>query len=371
MSKGQLTAKNIVKICFPDIRKPGRCDVKALNAGIADISSRVEAAVGEDNDAGATLRMIGTGCTADEVIKFYKDGTPPPRRPYVTDWSVNLSGYEDGGFKQMRVDLQRTYNYSPIVNGVPDEDAMIVPNDQVQNNIVFPDGVRLACSGRPEHQANLTQVEAKLKALCGDTHTFQADVVAFCLSQAGKAQIRHALNANGIFNSEHAVVDMTLSRDAATGAVTIHYTSPASLPLRFCWSTTVNVDGTTVTTPLQIEKPIHQMTIGQAREMVKAAADKYNFGLDNGEFALCAALLAQNAVGLLPSNAKLLAQFIVRLPFDERNEAKSRQKVAETAQTLKTARSFGTMQISQKITIDLRPDVPVVTDVKLSQAINP
>ena len=31
---------------------------------------------------------------------------------------------------------------------------------------------------------------------------------------------------------------------------------------------------------------------------------------------------------------------------------------------------FGTIQFAQKLTIDLAPDVPVVTDVKISQYIN-
>jgi hypothetical protein len=32
---------------------------------------------------------------------------------------------------------------------------------------------------------------------------------------------------------------------------------------------------------------------------------------------------------------------------------------------------FGDLELRQKLTIDLRPDVPVVTDVKVSQYINP
>ena len=31
----------------------------------------------------------------------------------------------------------------------------------------------------------------------------------------------------------------------------------------------------------------------------------------------------------------------------------------------------GTLKLQQKITLDLRPDIPVITDVKLSQIINP
>ena len=341
MAKGQLTAKNIVKICFPDIRKPGKCDLKALNAGLDDLLNRVTAGVGDDNDMGAKLKMLGTGCTADEVVKFYQDGTPPPKRPYVTDWAMPLNHYEGGGFKQMSADLVRSFNYSPIVNGVPDEDAKIVPENQVQNNIAFPDGTRLACSGRAEHRDNLAQAEAKIKALCGEVHGFQAEVVAFCLSQSGKSPIRHALLAHGIFNAEHAVLDMSLSRDAATGDVTIHYRSPESLPVRFGWSTTVHVDGTTFTTPLRVETPIRQMSAEEASKMVDEAADQLDYEVPRENLAICAELLAQNATGLLPRYAKILAQFLVRLPFDDENADISRQKAVETANSLRTTRSFG------------------------------
>ena len=340
MAKGQLTAKNVVKICFPDIRKPGKCDLKALNAGLDDLMARVTAGVGDDNDMGATLKMLGTGCTADEVVKFYQDGTQPPKRPYVTDWAMPLNHYEGGGFKQMSADLVRSFNYSPLVNGEPDEDAKLVPENQVQNNIAFPDGTRLACSGRAEHRDNLAQAEAKIKALCGEVHGFQAEVVAFCLSQSGKSPIRHALLAHGIFNAEHAVLDMSLTRDAITGDVTIRYRSPESLPVRFGWTTTVHVDGTTVTTPLRVATPIRQMSAEEASKMVDEAIDQYGYEVTKEERAICKELLAQHAVGLLPRYAKLLAQFLVRLPFDANNAELSRRKAAETANSLRTTRSF-------------------------------
>lgn len=341
MSKGQLTAKNIVKICFPDIRKPGKCDIRALNAGIADIYERLNAGLSEMDQIGAVMRLDSSGGTLDEVLKFFADGTPPPKRPYTADWSMPLYGYEGGGFKQLGEDLKRGGNYYPIENGETQNDRPLVPVDEMRNNIAFPDGTRLACSGRPEHRDNLAQLEPKIKALCGEVHPFQAEVVAFCLSQSGKSPISHALTAHGIYNAEHAVADMSLSKNAITGAVTIHYTSPASLPVRYGFTTTVNVDGTVVTTPMKVETPIRNMSAAQAKAMVKAAADQCDYVVGKEERALCADLLAQHATGLLPRYAKLLAQFIVRLPFDAENEDISRRKVAETAQSLRTTRSFG------------------------------
>ena len=342
-AKGQLTAKNIMKVCFPDIPKPGRADLRALNKGCEAILDKLNEKVDMMSQGGAWLKMIATGCSLDEILRFYQDGTPPPKRADMTDWTMPLSDYEGGGFTQMREDLTRNFNYSPIENGMPDTSPAryLVPADQVQNNIAFPDGTRLACSSKLEHQGNVAQVEARIKSLCGDVHGFQAEVVAFCLSQSGKAPMRHALAAHGIFNVEHAVADISLSKDAITGAVTIHYSSPESLPVRFSWTTTVNVDGTTVTTPMQVEKPITQMSAEQASKLVDEAIDQYGYEVTAQDRAICKELLAQHAPGLLPRYAKLLAQFLVRLPFDAENADLSRQKAAETANSLRTTRSFG------------------------------
>jgi hypothetical protein len=343
-ARGQLTAKNILRICFPDIPK-GRADLRTLNAGCEAIFDTLNEEVGMMNQDGAWLKMLSTGCSLDEILRFYRDGTQPPVRGNMTDWTMPLSDYEGGGFAQMRSDLPRNYNYYRIVGGLPDKSpaGQILPADQADNNIAFPDGTRLACSSKPEHQGNVGQVEAKIKALCGDAHGFQAEVVAFCLSQSGKAPMRHALKAEGIFNAEHAVADISLSKDAITGAVTIHYTSPASLPVRFSWHTTVNTDGTTSTTPLQVEKPIRQLDHAQARTMILEAAGKYDCDLSNGKLARSAVLLAQNAIGLLPDHAKLLAQFLVKLPLDSPDPEISElcdQRTASFAADLRTARSF-------------------------------
>ena len=50
-------------------------------------------------------------------------------------------------------------------------------------------------------------------------------------------------------------VDFSLSRNADTGAVTVTYTSPKELPVKFSWTATVQIDGTVTTTPFTIEKP--------------------------------------------------------------------------------------------------------------------
>ncbi len=70
------------------------------------------------------------------------------------------------------------------------------------------------------------------------------------LSQAAAGPIKGALANFGIHNDEHAVLDYALSKDNRTGAITIRYSSPDGLPVRFSWTCTVAVDGTCTTTPL-------------------------------------------------------------------------------------------------------------------------
>lgn len=72
------------------------------------------------------------------------------------------------------------------------------------------------------------------------------------LSQAAAGPIKGALENFDIHNDEHAVLDYALSKDGRTGAITIRYSSPDGLPVRFSWTCTVNVDGTCTTTPLEL-----------------------------------------------------------------------------------------------------------------------
>ena len=95
----------------------------------------------------------------------------------------------------------------------------------------------------------------KIEELCGPLHRKQANAVMFAVSQSGTMQLKAGLKAYGLQSSEHAAVNFTLSRNADTGAVTVRYSSPESLPLRFSWTATIDTDGNMTATPLVVEKP--------------------------------------------------------------------------------------------------------------------
>ena len=48
-------------------------------------------------------------------------------------------------------------------------------------------------------------------------------------------------------------VTFTLSRDDETGAVTIKYSEPKDFPVKFSWTTTIDVEGNSTTTPMRID----------------------------------------------------------------------------------------------------------------------
>ena len=56
-----------------------------------------------------------------------------------------------------------------------------------------------------------------------------------------------------IASTEHAPLTYTLSKNAETGAITIHYSEPEGLPVHFHWETTIATDGSTTSTAMEVE----------------------------------------------------------------------------------------------------------------------
>lgn len=65
----------------------------------------------------------------------------------------------------------------------------------------------------------------------------------------------------GVGSTEHMPLAFTLSRDDATGTVTVRCSEPKGFkdrddrPIRFHWTTTVALDGTVTSTPMVVEAP--------------------------------------------------------------------------------------------------------------------
>ena len=254
VAKGGLTVKAFVKICFPEARAKTLGAVGALlkrwNAEIrggADIEAKYPAECSE--------RMLAlleeTGCTVEEALVAAQGGKQPPIPRYFATGTLQLEAFDGttrGARSQLAADMDRPANYS-IVGGqqnILGEDRGFLCS--------FPDGSFHKANGSEAGLAAIQTIADKVENLCGAVHSEQASSVMTMLSQSGLGDLRGGLIGHGIASNEHSPVDMALSKDATTGAVTIKYTSPAELPFRFEWTATVDTEGKVTATPMTFEK---------------------------------------------------------------------------------------------------------------------
>jgi hypothetical protein len=186
----------------------------------------------------------------------YKNSKPLPILPHLAGYSYSYSEHRGGGAEQMQADLPRGYNYGVAdANGDKVGDMMLLADADNKSTLTFPGGETI----NARTKLGVERAVEKVMTLCGKGHTIQANAVGYCLSQSANAPLNRALGKYGIYASEHAVLDYTLTKDDETGAVTITYSSPKNLPIKFSWTTTVAVDGSSTSTPLVVEQPVKRL----------------------------------------------------------------------------------------------------------------
>lgn len=250
---GQLTAKDVVKICYPEIKKPGKNMLKAVNDFTNFVEDEIERELGFDKVIPVRAVMQNTGCTLSEAIAAYREKRTLPFAPYVTGYSFALNEYNKGGRAQVINDLTRGYNYSTCdANGEALQDQTLLGAKDFHYGVAFGDGTAFKVSGDKNLKGNADKVVDKIVKLCGQAHVKQANVVLYNLTQSANVQLNRGLLAHGIHSVEHAVVNYEVTRDDKTGAVTVRTYSPEALPVKFEWKTTVDVNGNCVSTPMTV-----------------------------------------------------------------------------------------------------------------------
>ncbi len=255
-AKGNLTAKNVIKTCCPDMVKAGKTgnwDFKAVRDFIDNISNELALEPEEGgkysdmNSSQIELLMESTGGTLDEVVGMLKGGEKLPNAQYVSEGQLSLKhfGTVEGGRALLKSDLDRGVGYVAVA------EKKLHLGNHADFGFNFPGEERFVTNGTNEGLANIDKVGDKVEAMCGKVHPKQAASVMAMLSQSGLGVLRGGLEQYGIKSEEHSVVDFTLARDAESGDVTIRYSSPKELPFAFEWTATVGVDGNVSTTPLR------------------------------------------------------------------------------------------------------------------------
>ena len=340
MEKGPLTAKDVIKTCFAE--KPGRYNLRSLNDMVDGFTATIEARCGEDAVGPVNNIMYMTGCTLKEAIDSYNKSKPIPVLPNMAAYSYALAEHRNGSGAQMKADLTRGANYgvADAEGHFHDEDVLLAQAD-LRNKLTFPDGETVVVAQFQAGEAAASRAVEKVNALCGKGHTIQANTVAWCLTQSSNCQLNHALDNYGIYANEHVVLDYTLSKNDETGAITIRYSSPKALPIKFSWMTTVAVDGSSVSTPMVIEPPVKRLDAATAKALVAEACNRRGVELDEAKAARAAEIMQQFCTNMPVKNAKLFANFVLTLNLTANKKAKDDDVAADMAASIREWSEFG------------------------------
>ncbi|MBQ6472910.1 MAG: hypothetical protein IJJ33_13080 [Victivallales bacterium] len=321
-AKGKLDERNLLKTCFPDIRQNGSPAGFAINKLCDDIAEATTLAGDEgeysDLDSGLiTVTLDSTGGTLREVATALRGGKPLPNVPYYNVGSLPMSEIDlgtTGGRSTLGGDLGRPSNY-----GVSGGEKNILGGD-CGFGIKFPGEGKLLVNGTKEGQVHIPTVLSKVENFCGKVHARQASAVMTVMSQSGMDYLRQELKQYGVECDEHAAIDMELSRDDTTGAVTIKYTSPQELPFRFEWSATVDVKGGISRSPLVFKNGQAQMPTAEAERFVRQASDlakQKGLKLNAGQLRQATSLMTHFGATLPESRRALFASFLVNLKLTD------------------------------------------------------
>ena len=303
---GTLTREIFFERFFPEVPDSG----KMTNAEILTATTNViQAAFGQDPGkiTACTALLNECGVTSAEAVEAVRSGKSFPRLPYVALATVSITdfGTSDGARSQAVLDLRR-----PAAPMFGENGGRAVSEAGRRFKAVFPDNTTLT-SGNAEQAGAIAD---KLAQLCGDAHPAQTESLYLAFTQGAGGNLVGTFADLGIRSSEHMPVVYTLSKNAETGAITVRYSEPDGFPVKFSWETTIDVDGTAVSTPFVAT--VGRMPAENAREAAAVAAKRMNRTLNEEQLARAAELLEQHCVEMNVKNATLFANFVVQLPLD-------------------------------------------------------
>ena len=250
-ASGKLDRAHLVTLLYPDLN---------VSSGDSNrqISSAYETRVARDPVIMPSLHMLAenSGATLDEADAAISSGTRLENAPGISSFSGKLEemdGTARGGRKTMIYDLVR-----PTTPSLTEADKPALADENVKFVFNFPGGETIdTITGSlddPNVSSRCDAIADKIADLCGDVHPKQLSNVYFALSQSAiGVNVNGGFASAGISSDEHMPVTFTLSRNDETGAVTIKYSEPKGLPVKFNWTTTIDVDGKTTTTQMRID----------------------------------------------------------------------------------------------------------------------
>ena len=303
---GTLTREIFFERFFPEVPDSG----KMTNVEILTATTNVINAAFRNNPgmiAVCSGLLNDCGLTATEAVEAARSGKVFPRAPYVAAGTVSITdfGTSSAARGQAVLDLLRPAAPTFGKNG-----DLAVSEAGRRFKAVFPDDTTLESANAEQAGA----IADKLAQLCGDAHPAQTESLYLAFTQGAEGHLVGAFANLGIFSSEHMPIVYTLSKNAETGAITVRYSEPEGFPVKLSWETTIDVDGTAVTKP--VEAKVARLSAENAREAAAIAAKRMNRTLGEEQLDRAAELLEQHCVEMNVKNAGLFANFVVQLPLD-------------------------------------------------------
>ena len=267
-ASGKLDRAHLVPILYGDV-------AVAPTASNRQINDAVERKMMAHADIIVQLDSLAmsSGAPLDEVAAAIRENRSIPDAPGITVFNGHLSavdGTAAGGRKTLIGDLVRPTRPSLVADNKP-----AIESKDRRFVFHFPGGETLAAKpGLEEDEGVLPSCNAiadKIAELCGRVHPKQIASICYALSQSGTGgYTKGGLLPYGIASDEHMALTFTLSRDEATGAVTVKCSEPAGLPVKFSWTTTVDVNGNVTTTPMRVDHGQFEAKALEAAESVGA-----------------------------------------------------------------------------------------------------
>ena len=248
---GKLDRANLVPILYSDVEASPESTNSELSSAIRQRLATNPMTMGQ-----IMFLAENSGATFDEAEAALASGTRLENAPGISSFTGKLEemdGTARGGRNTMVLDLSRA---SPPV--YTENEEPVLPEENVKFVFHFPKGEKLeAVNGLSNDPAVMESGKAiadKVAELCGNVHPKQLSNVYYALSQSGIcSNVNCGFLAHGISSNEHMAVTFSLSRNDETGAVTIKYSEPKDFPVKFNWTVTVNVDGSSTSTPMRID----------------------------------------------------------------------------------------------------------------------
>ncbi|MBQ6248282.1 MAG: hypothetical protein IJK04_15530, partial [Kiritimatiellae bacterium] len=255
-NSGKLDRTHINAVLVPDLDIPPDASPRAVNdAFMTKLYAKYGTNQGKLMEVSNDIER--SGCTLAEALAAAEGKGPKPKT--LPDYSPTtmkieeIDGSTKGGRRLMLGDFVRPENPKYL-------DGTRILGEE-QNHFTVKIGQETFTADGKNGGAGNAVIADRIENLCGKVHVDQASSVMRSLSQAAHQPLLPLLQQHGIqggIGNEHIPLTYTLSRNDDTGAITIRYSEPEGMPVKFHWETTVALDGSSTSTPIQFTETLEE-----------------------------------------------------------------------------------------------------------------